>query len=51
MASHLVDAMRVAFFVDKYLTEKEFAFSDPTLNGIEFASKYIGHKHFLVYNR
>jgi len=51
VASHLVDAMRVAFFVDKYLAEKEFAFSDPTLNGIEFASKYIGHKHFLVYNR
>lgn len=51
MASHMVDCMRVAFFVDKYLAEKEFAFSDPTLNGIEFASKYTGHKHFLVYNR
>ena len=51
VASHMVDCMRVAFFVDKYLAEKEFAFSDPTLNGIEFASKYTGHKHFLVYNR
>lgn len=51
VASYMVDCMRVAFFVDKYLAEKEFAFSDPTLNGIEFASKYTGHKHFLVYNR
>jgi len=51
VASRMVDCMRVGFFVDRYLAEKDFAFSDPTLNGIEFASKYIGHKRFLVYNR
>jgi len=51
VASALVDAMRSTFFADKYLQERDFAFSDPTVHGINFASRYIGHSSFLVYNR
>ena len=43
--------MRSNFVYGHYLTETEFAFSDPTPNGIDFASRYLGHAEFLVYNR
>ena len=38
-------------FICRYLAETDFAFSDPTLHGIEFATKYVGHTNFLVYRR
>ena len=43
--------MRASFYLDHYLDKEEFAFSDPTLDGISFASKYMQSKKFLVYNR
>ena len=51
VASCLVDCMRASFYLDHYLDKEEFAFSDPTLDGISFASKYMQSKKFLVYNR
>ena len=51
VASSLVDCMRSSFFLDHYLKPHDFAFSDPTLNGIEFASSYMKSNEFLVYNR
>ena len=51
MASSLVDCMRAGFYLDHYLDKDEFAFSDPTLDGISFASKYMQSNEFLVYNR
>merc|ERR1711874_905697 len=51
IASQLVDCMRSNFVYGHYLKETDFAFSDPTPNGIDFASKYLGHSEFLVYNR
>merc|ERR1712098_427424 len=51
VASSLVDCFRSSFFLDHYLKPHEFAFSDPTLNGIEFAACYMKSTKFLVYNR
>jgi len=51
VASSLVDCFRSSFFLDHYLKPHEFAFSDPTLNGIEFAASYMKSTKFLVYNR
>ena len=51
VASSLVDCMRAGFYLDKYLDKDEFAFSDPTLDGISFATKYMKSEEFLVYNR
>jgi len=51
IASSLVDCFRSQFVYGHYLREHEFAFSDPTLNGIDFASKYMGSQEFMVYNR
>ena len=51
VASSLVDCMRAGFYLDKYLDKDEFAFSDPTLDGISFATKYMQSEEFLVYNR
>lgn len=51
VASCLVDCMRASFYLDHYLDKDEFAFSDPTLDGISFASKYMQSNEFLVYNR
>jgi len=51
IASSLVDSMRAGFYQDHYLKENEFAFSDPTMDGIQFATKYMGFEEFLVYNR
>lgn len=51
IASSLVDCFRSQFVYGRYLREHEFAFSDPTLNGIDFASKYMASQEFMVYNR
>lgn len=51
VASSLVDCMRSTYFQNHYLKQDEFAFSDPTLNGIEFATNYMKSEQFLVYNR
>jgi len=51
IASSLVDSMRAGFYQDHYLKDDEFAFSDPTMDGIQFATKYMGFEEFLVYNR
>lgn len=51
VASSMVDCMRSSFFQNHYLKQAEFAFSDPTLNGIEFAANYMKNRQFLVYNR
>ena len=34
-----------------WVVKDEFAFSDPTLDGISFATKYMQSEEFLVYNR
>jgi len=51
VASSLVDCMRSSFYGNHYLKDSEFAFSDPTLHGIEFARRYCNSHEFLVYNR
>ena len=51
IASYLVDCMRSSFIEYYYLKTNEFAFSDPTLSGINFATKYMQSCEFLVYNR
>ena len=51
VASSLVDCMRAGFYLDHYLNKDEFAFSDPAMDGISFASKYMESNEFLVYNR
>jgi len=51
VASSLVDCMRSSFIQNHYLNKTEFAFSDPTLNGIKFATSYMESARFLVYNR
>lgn len=51
VASSLVDTMRVNFIIGEYLGDLDFAFSDPTLNGYDFATSYLKRSDFLVYNR
>ena len=51
MASNLVDAMRINFIIGEYLGDLDFAFSDPTVNGYDFAASYLRRTDFLVYNR
>jgi len=51
VASSLVDCMRSGFYQDHYLRGDQFAFSDPTMDGIKFATKYMKSDEFLVYNR
>jgi len=51
IATRLVERMRASFLLGHYLGEQEFAFSDPTLNGMHFASNYMQREDFLVYNR
>jgi len=51
IATGLVNAMKSSFFLNHYLKDDEFAFSDPTLNGISFASNFMKRNQFLVYNR
>ncbi|XP_018009730.1 N-acetyltransferase ESCO2 isoform X2 [Hyalella azteca] len=49
LASKLVDAFRANMIPHHYLKTDEFAFSDPTLNGLAFARKYMKKDDFLVY--
>jgi len=49
IASKLVDSVRNFFYLGRSIKEDEYAFSDPTINGIDFASSYTRKKDFLVY--
>lgn len=49
IASKLVDSVRDFFILGSAIKQDEYAFSDPTLNGIDFASSYTNKKDFLVY--
>ena len=51
VASSLVDCMRSNFYQNHFLTPNQFAFSDPTMDGIKFASNYMKTSEFLVYSR
>ena len=51
VASSLLDCMRSNFYPNHFLSPDEFAFSDPTMDGIKFASNYMKTKLFLVYSR
>ncbi|XP_023335372.1 N-acetyltransferase ESCO2 [Eurytemora carolleeae] len=51
IASKLVESMRASFLLGHHLTQDEFAFSDPTINGMDFAISYMRRVDFLVYNR
>ena len=50
IATGLVNAMKSSPFLNHFLKDDEFAFSDPTLNGIGSASKFMKSYQFLVYN-
>ncbi|KAF2368961.1 N-acetyltransferase ESCO zinc-finger [Trinorchestia longiramus] len=49
LATKLVDAFRGHMIMYHYLKLDEFAFSDPTPNGLNFARKYTAKEDFLVY--
>lgn len=51
IASKLVECMRSLFILGNYLTQDQLAFSDPTPNGMDFASNYMKRPDFLVYSR
>ena len=51
VATSLVECLRSNFYQDHYLADDQFAFSDPTMDGIKFASKYMKTQEFLVYSR
>ncbi|NXC50180.1 ESCO2 acetyltransferase, partial [Penelope pileata] len=50
VARRLVDVARSTFMYGSYLSTQEIAFSDPTPDGKQFASKYCQTPTFLVYN-
>ncbi|XP_065586637.1 N-acetyltransferase ESCO2 [Cyrtonyx montezumae] len=50
IARRLVDVARSTFMYGSYLSTEEIAFSDPTPDGKQFASKYCRTATFLVYN-
>ncbi|OXB60650.1 hypothetical protein ASZ78_001439 [Callipepla squamata] len=50
IARRLVDVARSTFMYGSYLSTEEIAFSDPTPDGKQFASKYCQTPTFLVYN-
>ncbi|OXB78572.1 UNVERIFIED_CONTAM: hypothetical protein H355_010052 [Colinus virginianus] len=50
IARRLVDVTRSTFMYGSYLSTEEIAFSDPTPDGKQFASKYCRTPTFLVYN-
>ena len=50
IASRLVDALRNTFVLGAQLKRNQIAFSDPTSDGIKFASHYCQTKEFLTYN-
>jgi len=51
VATRLVDSMRASFLLGRYLGTTDYAFSDPTINGMDFAAHYTKQTDFLVYNR
>ena len=51
VATSLVDCLRSNFYQNHYLADHQFAFSDPTMDGIKFASRYMKTQEFLVYSR
>ncbi|XP_061900879.1 N-acetyltransferase ESCO2 isoform X1 [Entelurus aequoreus] len=50
IARRMLDTVRSTFVYGSHLTKEEIAFSDPTLDGKQFASAYCGTSAFLVYN-
>ena len=50
IASCLVDVVRSTFVLGSQLEKGQIAFSDPTADGIYFATKYCQTKEFLTYN-
>jgi len=51
VATILADTMRANMFPYTVLTTDQFAFSDPTENGMAFAEAYTRKKNFLVFRR
>ena len=51
VATSLVDCLRSNFYQNHYLADHQFAFSDPTMDGIKFASRYMKTEEFLIYSR
>jgi N-acetyltransferase len=49
IASKLVDSVRNFFILGQYIKQDELAFSDPTMDGMDFACNYMKKKDFLVY--
>jgi len=49
IASKLVDSVRNFFILGQFIKQDELAFSDPTMDGMDFASNYMKKKDFLVY--
>ncbi|XP_037541120.1 N-acetyltransferase ESCO2 [Nematolebias whitei] len=50
IATRMLDTVRTTFVYGSYLTKEELAFSDPTPDGKQFATKYCDTPTFLVYN-
>ncbi|KAG7249445.1 hypothetical protein CRUP_024046 [Coryphaenoides rupestris] len=50
IATRLLDTVRSTFMYGSVLTKEEIAFSDPTPDGKQFATRYCGTPTFLVYN-
>lgn len=50
IATRMLDTVRNTFMYGSHLTKEELAFSDPTPDGKQFATKYCGTPTFLVYN-
>ncbi|KAM7367623.1 hypothetical protein PAMP_013909 [Pampus punctatissimus] len=50
IATRMLDTVRSSFMYGSHLTKEEIAFSDPTPDGKQFATKYCNTPTFLVYN-
>ncbi|KAM7395066.1 hypothetical protein PAMA_006696 [Pampus argenteus] len=50
VATRMLDTVRSSFMYGSHLTKEEIAFSDPTPDGKQFATKYCNTPTFLVYN-
>ena len=50
IATRLVDALRSTFVLGAFVQINQIAFSDPTADGIKFASHYCKTESFLTYN-
>ncbi|RWS03971.1 N-acetyltransferase ESCO2-like protein [Dinothrombium tinctorium] len=49
IATVLLDVLRANFLKDSIIKREDLAFSDPTVNGKDFAKKYTGKSRFLIY--